>query len=95
MNTLMLLEFTQEPMPNSPSKADSFFNRSNVEAGEDSTIYTMFDLMLAYHFLLQIIMPSSVRWGEMNAKTGAIANSVKSVANSGNVWHNYLCKREQ
>ena len=57
----MLLEFTQEPMPNSPSKAVSFFHRSNVEAGEDSTIYTMFDIMLTYHSLLQIIMPSSVR----------------------------------
>ena len=72
-------------MPNSPSKAVSFFNRRNVEAGEDSTIYTMFDILLTYHSLLQIIMPSSVRRGEMNPKTGAIANSVKSVANSGNV----------
>ena len=56
----MLLKVKKKPMSNSPSKAVSFFNRSNVEAGEDSTIYTMFDIMFTYHFLLQIIMPSSV-----------------------------------
>ena len=78
----MLLEFTQVLMPNSPSKANSVQTEVMYKQAKIA------HYIKRYHddiSSLQIIMPSSVQGGEMNAQTYAIANSVKSVANSGNV----------